>query len=260
MSVILSIFQYFFTSIFHAVLFLAIVLLPCFFLIAISQMCSSFLRNRITCIMPLKAFIYATAPGVVVHECGHLVFCLLFGHGIKDVALFSPRADGTLGYVSHQYQPDNLFQRIGLFFIGTGPVWFGFFMLYLISRLFLPGAIFEGDISEAARIRLFFSHFCTPAFWFSFRHLLWFYLALVITAHINLSPPDIQGAWQGAVSIILLFLVFFLLFGWSSNVRQNSTDFVWFLVGRMSPVFCIMFIVSIVSFLTGSVCSIFGSR
>ena len=260
MSEIMNIIQYIFTCILHAVMFLGIVLLPCLCVIAVSQICSSFLRNRITRIIPLKTFIYLTAPGVIVHECGHLVFCLIFGHKVKDVSLFSPRADGTLGYVAYQYQQNNLYQRIGLFFIGTGPVWFGFLVLFLISWLFLPNSIFEGGISETARIKLFFSSFFSLAFWLDFRRWIWFYLALVITAHINLSEPDIRGAWQGAVTLVLLVLIFFLLFGWIRTIKMNSINVGLFLLSKMSPVFCIMFIVSILSFLTGMVCSLLGGR
>lgn len=256
----MSIINYLLSSFGHALLFLAIVLIPFVFVIAGCQFCSSFLRTRITRVLPHNFFIYATAPGVAVHECGHLFFCLVFLHKVRKVVLFSPSEDGTLGYVSHQYTPGNLYQKIGLFFIGTGPVWFGFLVLFLISRLFLPASIFDPGISETARIRLFFSSFFSLSFWGGFLHWIWFYLAVCIAAHINLSPPDIRGAWLGFVTMIAFVILLFLFFGWIGSFHRSAPGFGALIVRQMSPVFCILFIVSAVSLLIGSVCSLFKRR
>ena len=47
--------------------------------------------------------------------------------------LFRPGRDGTLGYVEHAYNRRSLYQSVGNFFIGTGPIWFGSALVYLLS-------------------------------------------------------------------------------------------------------------------------------
>ena len=72
------------------------------------------------------------APGIIVHELGHAFFCVVFGHRIMRMNLFRPGShDGTLGYVEHAFDPGSLYQRVGNFFIGTGPIWFGTIIIYL---------------------------------------------------------------------------------------------------------------------------------
>jgi hypothetical protein len=48
-----------------------------------------------------KIDIYYGWIGTPVHELGHALFCVLFGHTIQDMKLFKPdKADGTLGYIT----------------------------------------------------------------------------------------------------------------------------------------------------------------
>ena len=55
--------------------------------------------------------------GTPVHELGHALFALLFGHKITAIKLFSPNPTaGTLGYISHTWNKKNLYQVMGNFF------------------------------------------------------------------------------------------------------------------------------------------------
>lgn len=176
----------------------------------------------------IKAFgmkgIYLTAwIGTPVHELGHALMCLIFRHSIVEVKWFQMRdAGGTIGYVSHRYNPDSFYQRAGNLFIGLAPLISGglaiigsaFFLLPSGSRALFP-LLFNGGhalsflnpLSWAAWFRtldriiqsLFYpGNFAHPLYW------LFLWLALCIASHMSLSREDVRGAASGAGAIFLL--------------------------------------------------------
>ncbi len=200
------------SALWNTVLILAIGLLPCLVVAFVMQKCSNAIRSRLVSVLGIKGYVYLTAPGVMIHELSHAFFCLIFRHKIIEMKLFSPEADGTLGYVNHSYNPKSFYQRAGNFFIGTGPVWGGIFSLWVVSRLLLPSAMFQQDSISA-----FFSGIFSFSLWQCWTTWLWLYLVLTISSHIILSRPDLSGAGDGAVVIIILVLLCNLLLGWYSN-------------------------------------------
>ncbi|SDD03504.1 hypothetical protein [Williamwhitmania taraxaci] len=167
--------------------------------------------------------------GTPVHELGHALFCLIFRHRIVEIKLFTPNStDGTIGYVNHTYDRTSIYQRIGNFFIGVGPIIFGAVVLYAALYYLLPnakevmasidaqskvmasanqlsfGAIF--DSLKGTAISTLESLF----FWSNFSHLLFWvflYVAVCISSHMELSPSDIKGALSGLISLVLFFLL-----------------------------------------------------
>ena len=167
--------------------------------------------------------------GTPVHELGHALFCLIFRHKIVEMKLFSPNAtDGTIGYVNHSYDKASIYQRIGNFFIGVGPIIFGAVVLYAALYYLLPnakevmagidaqskvmahanqssfGAIF--DSLRGTAIATLDSLFT----WSNFSHLLFWvflYVAVCVSSHMELSPPDIKGALSGLITIVLFFFL-----------------------------------------------------
>ena len=101
--------------------------------------------EKMTSTLMMKTFgwksVYWTGwIGTSVHECGHALFCLLFGHSIDEMVLFDPDpATGTLGYVIHSHQ-GKIYQRVGMFFIGAGPLILGPLVIYLAMRLLVPNS------------------------------------------------------------------------------------------------------------------------
>ena len=124
---------------------LLIVFGPVLALALILHRLSDQVRRRSAGLFGADFYTYLTAPGVMVHEVGHAFFCVLFGHRIVSMRLFRPGRDGTLGYVEHSWNRRNLYQSVGNFFIGTGPIWFGSALIYLLtawllgSRVTTPG-------------------------------------------------------------------------------------------------------------------------
>jgi hypothetical protein len=189
----------------------------------------------------LRAFgwkgIAATAwLGTPVHELSHVLMCIVFGHRITEIKwlqLYS--GDGVLGYVSHEYNPGSLYQRIGNFFIGTAPVILGILTLVAGMYVLLPdtyapfmdtvhmqiqtGAaqkhilILLGSSFSALAANLFtIDNFVNPRFW------IYVLLAICISSHSALSTADLKGAYSGCLSIfgLLVFLnVMAVLFGFN---------------------------------------------
>ena len=198
--------------IWQTILFLLIGVLPWIAVALVMQLLSNSIRKSLAKIFGIQGYIYLTAPGVMLHEIGHAVFCLIFRHKIVEMKLFSPEEDGTLGYVNHSYNPNSFYQRIGNFFIGTGPIWFGVAVLCLISWLLLPN---EMQISD----------FFSLNFWRRWQSYIWLYLALTIASHITLSPPDLAGSVDGGIAIMATALLGFLLLGWCGDWENEIIEF-----------------------------------
>ena len=214
--------NYFFSSLWSGICVLATGLLPLFVTAFIMQKFSELLREKLADVLGINGYIYLTFPGVMIHELSHAVFCVIFRHRILEMKLFSPEADGTLGYVSHSYNQKNLYQRIGNFFIGTGPVWGGCVMLAVISWLLLPETMRNGNgFSEC--LSSFAKGLFTWNFWGTWRSWLWIYLTISIASHITLSSSDLDGATDGLLMIIITVLLGSLLLGWTGN----WAEYIW---------------------------------
>ena len=167
--------------------------------------------------------------GTVVHEFAHYVLCLVFGHQVVEVAWFRPiqgMRDGVLGYVQHSYNPNNLYEQVGNFFIGIAPLLLGSIFILLLFRTCLPSAskrftqqmqeqmrrlasdftlghIFSLIFKQAgALFRNLFTgeNFRKPGFW------IFMIAAYSISTHMSLSLADLQGALVG-VGVIFIAIV-----------------------------------------------------
>ena len=208
---------------------LAIGFLPYLIFALLMQKISDIIRNRLAALMGIKGYIYTTAPGVMIHELSHAFFCILFGHKVIEMKLFSPEADGTLGYVNHSYNPKNKFQRIGNFFIGTGPIWGGVAVLYFVTLLLLPSGVMDLSQGVLETFFNFLRYIFTLDFWCRWQSYVWLYLVLTVSSHITLSPPDLAGAKDGAIVLILTVFLFELFCGGSQSL--NTTVSEWLLRG-----------------------------
>ncbi len=162
-----------------------------------------------------NGYYYLVAPGVACHETGHALGCILTGTRIIKFVPFRPEGD-TLGYVSHEVR-SGVWPQIARFFIATGPIWFGCCMIMLLSRLlagpgFLPsfdalapypGEPFSAHVKGVWYGALWmFRMVFAPSRWHSWLFLLFLYLVFCIASEITLSPPDLDGMWQGLAAIL----------------------------------------------------------
>ena len=206
---------------------LAVGFLPYLIFALLMQKISNAIRCRLASLLGLKGYVYITAPGVMIHELSHAFFCLLFRHKIVEMKLFSPEEDGTLGYVSHSCNPQNKFHRIGNFFIGTGPIWGGICVLWLVTMLFIPRDILVIELGVFEAFRSLIKFIFSAQFWCRWQSYCWLYLFLTISSHITLSKPDLEGAKDGAVFLIAAVFVLELLLGWSTSLTRTADSLLY---------------------------------
>ncbi len=170
-----------------------------------------------------KGILVTAWIGTPIHELGHLLMCYVFRHKITKFKLFSRKAeDGTLGYVNHSWNSKSLYQNIGNFFIGMGPIFSGTAALILGMHLLLPDSFArvadyltlepaQPDQYILTKIfsltaSLFQSIFSVENL-ISLNFWLYFALAIAISSHIALSKEDLKGAGKGLITIFTFILL-----------------------------------------------------
>ncbi len=174
--------------------------------------------------------------GTPIHELGHALFCIPFGHKIVAMNLFllKPR-NNTLGYVNHSYNSRNIWHQIGNFFIGIGPIILGSIVLILLLKFLLLNGndvinlIIDqsNGLDQFSSMKLFVSNswsiiqqiFSTENV-SSWQFWLFLYLTLSIATHMELSPSDLKGALRGFISIVIaMFLVNALFLSFNNELQ-----------------------------------------
>ncbi len=173
--------------------------------------------------------------GTPVHELGHALFCIIFGHKIVEMKLYNPDpADGSLGYVNHQYNPRSTWAKVGNFFIGVGPIIFGSIVLYAALYYLLPQAVSifasiqeqvtvlsQGAgagwealyVSARASTELTLSTIFNAQNFGNWKFWVFLYISICVASHMQLSPPDIKGALSGFITLVIaLFVINFIMF------------------------------------------------
>jgi len=185
-----------------------------------------FLQGRLAARFGWGSVLVTGWIGTPVHELSHALACLVFGHRIREIALFRPDPEsGVLGYVRHTWNPRNPYASAGNFFIGLAPLAGGGAVLFLLLWVFFPGTAREAlsgfGAEPAGTDAGFLSVLRIPAatslrvlgdllrleilgswpFW------LFLYLVLCIGSHLGPSPSDFRSARPGlAVLLLVLFL------------------------------------------------------
>lgn len=183
--------------------------------------------------------------GTPVHELGHAVFCVLFGHRITEISFFNPDPDSDcMGYVMHEYNRRNPYHVVGCFFISYGPILFGTAvmvgLLFLMARdtafavldninslsdvalSFSDGGVFQEILVVVVNnIYIMFGYDAvTSVGW-------WFFMffSMMIAMHMTLSKADVSNSIIGALAFIALMLVACViagLIGGSDLDKYNS--------------------------------------
>ena len=203
-----------------------------------------------------KAVIFTAIIGTPIHEIGHALMCLIFGHRITEICLWDPHCtDGNLGFVNHAYNPKNIYHRIGNLFIGLGPIFSGLGILTLIMFLVFPNTTSQYFSSAAEHIRMGEGIFSIlleglkmiPAMITEgTRHIAIKIIAIIVmlsvSLHISLSPADIKGSADALPFYfggVLIFTVITSLIGYTamSAITSALSTFNAYLVMLFTVVF-----------------------
>ena len=165
--------------------------------------------------MPVRAFyLFVRLPGVVLHECSHIIGCLSTGARIRNVLLFS-KDGGSVTYT----RP--LLPYIGDVIISTAPLFLLPLALFFITWVFgrflgcvfpaFPATIGSPDVLVDL-VKVIFSTFSDNLL---IRFNGWFFLYLYLTTSLVLSvTPSTQDMKNAAVGSILVILTGMLVM-WS---------------------------------------------
>lgn len=181
------------------------------------------IKSRIAAYFGVKAQLYFGCLGIWIHEASHAVFALIFHHRILQINLMEFRVQGdqaTLGHVDHAYNPHSIYQMIGNFFIGLGPLMGCSGFLALCLRLLQPEFYHSltGDLKALTTQPRFFSW--SNAFQQLPQAIQWdgkifiFMLLLLLTViGFGLSWSDLKNSFYGLPFMLILGLIVNLT-GW----------------------------------------------
>ena len=178
-----------------------------------------------------RFILYSTGfIGTPIHELSHLLMAVVFLHKIEKVSFFQISDDGVLGYVSHSYNPRNIWAQLGNFFIGIAPLISGAGLVYLVTSFLMPEAYeviktsvitFSSsfgtsiDLSLISQIFVLGKDFVlailnniTSAWMF----ILYLVIMLSLSLHMNLSNLDIKGALKGLPFFLLVLAIVNVVF------------------------------------------------
>lgn len=146
--------------------------------------------------------------GVPLHELSHLIAATLCGHKIDKVSLYSPRSDGSLGFVAHSFKR-RWYTPLALLIIGLAPLAGGYLSFMAVTYLLRPDLF--ALLSQAASSGSIFS----DVSWWSFitqvftgvsfaAAAAWCVTSISILLFCVPSRSDFHGCKSAVILLILL--------------------------------------------------------
>ena len=258
-----TVLQYLVDVLLATLMHLAILLAPILVLGLIMHVISKQIEKLTVGIIGIHGYLYLFGwLGTAVHEFGHLIFALLFGHHVSNVKLFSfNTSNPEMGYVKHTFNKKNIYQNLGNFFIGIGPILLGGSALFIIGYFIFDIKfniltssdlkIINSSVTKGVR-DVFFSLYDALMYTLKnilqnegivwWKYLLFFYLLFAIGSSISLSKSDIKGSFSG----LLLFVAFILIFNLTTLWIGDFATTIFTSISNVVSSFYLVLLVSIV--------------
>ena len=191
--------------------------------------------------------------GTPIHELGHAAMCLLFGHRIERIKLWTLHPqNGVYGYVDHRYSRKNLWARLGNLPIALGPIFSGLGVTVLVLLLCFPHhwkAYLEVSREVAAvgtPLKTLWEGICSlfaglprAILQNPIQGILGLLVILPVSLHISLSWQDIRSA-LGALPIYLPLLALFALITQALKLHRFITASLVLFNLRLLSLFCLV--------------------
>jgi len=218
---------------------------PGLILVALLSQLSGYVQRLICSVIGVRSYLLLFGwLGTSIHEIGHALFAMIFGHRIVQFEPFKPDLkSGKLGQVVIGHNGNSLYQQIGRFFVGVAPILFGTTMIFIALLILFQTemielmqciALLNDTALEADGGSLLYQTlaYCgailafvfTPAHLADWRFYVFLYLTFAIGSSISLSKPDIENAATGFTLLIVLMLLFNLVTLWQGGIAAGSFD------------------------------------
>jgi hypothetical protein len=165
-------------------------------------------------VIPLRSFYYAIrAPGVIVHECSHILGCIITGAKIKKVVFFSEEG-GSVTYTSSKipYIGDVVISTAPLVCIPIVLAGFTWVFSQYLGCVFPPMPIAVNSMDTLLGLVVTITTLFTQNLIVRFNPWFIVYLYLTVTLVLSLAPSaqDMKNAAVG-IGIILFVCILILL-------------------------------------------------
>lgn len=212
-----------------------------------------------------RSSIYLTAIiGTPIHELGHLFMSIIFMHKINSVELLKFDKNSTeLGRVVHSYNKKNIYQRVGNFFIGIGPIIFGISVMVFLLKYMVPDSYTHflymikyfhiKDINSYKYITIFLTKFFNNNNLDNIYFWIYIYIVISISSHITLSKADMKNTFDGFL-VINIFIILIIIYEMYNNKiiignyieTYNSIIFIFMFFALIFIVllYCIIYIIN----------------
>lgn len=183
-----------------------------------------------------KGLLLTAWIGTPIHEFSHWLAAVISGHKIIEVKFFKPDSrSGSLGYISHSFNPDNIYQAvIGNTMIAIAPFFGGAVAIYLLIYLLLPEfslyssqvpsinyvtsenfltwksyVLFGGTVINFFKYLL--SILINSHMFSDWKFYVFIFVLFGIANHLSPSVHDFKNFWQPLAVIILLMTLLNLI-------------------------------------------------
>ena len=155
-------------------------------------------------LIPYSLLRLFAAPGVILHELSHMALCILSFHKIVEVSFFNTNGSDAMGFVTHSFNPNNLYQRTGNMFIGIAPAFAGVWMLFYIFNVYelLPS---DTDFVSLGFIQ-YYKYIILKLMSMNFIDA---FICIYLTSSIAATMSPSKADYKGSIGAIIITLILF---------------------------------------------------